>query len=205
MKKFMFIVFYILVITSILLDWSKWDIGEKTSLLFVNFTQLFVVILLVAICLLAVFIAIRYWKTNRFNSILAIIITVLLISSFTFLPISKIGIKTNYMLNQNFRENVVSLLNEGKLSQSGINKFSLPIRHRLSSHTGEILVQSNESYTENYDKILFYIHCGHNISSAIIYSAEDSVVCDGDFGRNYCSIERIKPKWYMVTMTWEEQ
>ena len=202
MNKKSFPIFCILIFIAVFLDWQKWSIGETTTDLLINYVQILVIISLIVALSWAIVNLVRRWKSYKLQAILPTIIMIFVISSFTFLPITELGIKVNYVLNQPSRDNVIELLNQGKLQQTDINEFVLPFNHRLSSHTGRILVHSNKPYTNNPDKVLFYIHCGSKVSSAIIYSADDSKITDGDFGRYYRSINKIKPKWYLVTMTW---
>lgn len=202
MKKNSFTIFYILVFLAIFLDWEKWNIGNMTTVLLINFIQLAVIILLITLFIWSVIIIIKHWKNNKFHTVLPMIIMCLVICSFTVFPTYEPAMKVNCLVNQSSREHVIELLNQGKLSQSDINEFKLPLIHRLSSHTGSVLVQSNEPYTNKRDKVLFYIHCGSGVSSAIIYSADDEIHNE-DFGRYYCSINEIEPKWYMVEMVWK--
>ena len=81
-----------------------------------------------------------------------------------------------------------------------MNEFALPVIYRLTSHPGRIFVESEELYTQRADKVLFYVHCGWRKSSAIIYSADDSYIKDGDFDREYLKVKKLKPNWYMVVM-----
>lgn len=173
-----------------------------TTVLLINFIQLAVILLLIIFFVWSVITIIKDWKNNKLHTILPMIITCLVICSFTVFPTYEPAMKVNCLVNQASREHVIELLNQGKLSQSDIIEFKLPLSYRLSSHTGSILVQSNEPYTNKHDKVLFYIHCGSGVSSAIIYSADDEIH-NGDFGRYYCSINEIEPKWYMVEMVWK--
>lgn len=190
-----------IILITIFLDWQKWSVGEATTVLLVNYVQLIVVILLITISVWSLINLLKHWKTNRPIAILPTIMTIFVISSFTFLPLSKTATKLNCIFNQNYRENIIELLNQGNLQQTDINEYILPCKYRLTSHTGRILVESNILYTNDYDKVLFYIHCGYNISSAVIYSTDD-MVQQGDFGRRYLTIYKIKPNWYVVTMSW---
>lgn len=202
MKKLSFTIFYILIFIAIFLDWEKWSIGNKTTVLAINFIQYAVVLLLVTLLIWSVIIIIKYWGNNKLHTILPLIITVFVICSFTVFPTWDFALKTNCMINQSSREKVVELLNQGNLVQSDVNEFELPIKYRLSSHTGSILVQSKVPYTSINDKVLFYIHCGSDVSSAVIYSADDEIH-NGDFGRHFLTISKIKPKWYLVKMIWQ--
>ena len=126
---------------------------------------------------------------------------ILVFGSFTFIPVSDAGIKANHIFNKASREYTIDLLNNDGLTPLSPDSYNLPFISRLTSHTGKIYVESDVDYSLSKDKIMFYVHCGYNKSSAIIYTAKDTPVKNGDFGYDeYINIEKLEPNWYMVTM-----
>ena len=194
------IYFCILLLISIVLDWEKWNIGDKTSILLINFIQLLVVIILAILFIWSVIMLVENFKRLKLRLIFPLIAMLFVIGSFTFLPVCDAGMKINYIFNNSARENVVDMLNRGELGQVDMNEFALPAVYRLTSHPGRIFVEFEELYTQRVDKVLFYVHCGWRKSSAIIYSADDRYIKDGDFGRNYLKVKKLKTNWYCCYM-----
>ena len=140
-------------------------------------------------------------KKSKKHIVLLLIIMIFVLGSFTFIPVSDIGIKANYVFNKSSREIAIELLNHDELIPLSPDSYNLPYICRLTSHTGKIYVESDEKYSGNKDKVMFYVHCGYHKSSAIIYSPKDTPVKNGDFGYDeYINIKKLEPNWYMVTM-----
>ena len=189
-----------MIFAAVILDWQKWEIGEATTPLLINPAQLLVVVLLAASVILSAVMFVRLLKSNRLRAALLALGMSAVVLSFVFLPLFEPAIKINYCFNQYAREKTVRLLDEGKLEQTDMAEFRLPFWFRLASHTGRIEVQPKIPYSVETDKVLFYVHCGYSLCSAVIYSADGITVKDGDFGMAYKTVTQVNPNWYIVTM-----
>lgn len=197
MKRNPSIIFYILVISAIILDWEKWKIADNTTILALGFVGYFVISLLAVWFVWCGVLMIKNVKKSKKHIVLLLIIMVFVLGSFTFIPVSDAGIKANHIFNKSSREIAIELLSRDELTPLSPDSYNLPSICRLTSHTGKIYVESNEKHSGNIDKVMFYVHCGTNKSSAIIYSAKDTPVKNGDFGHDeYTNIKKLEPNWY---------
>lgn len=202
MKRNSSIIFYILVISAIILDWEKWKIADSTTILALGFVEYFVISLLAVWFIWCGIIMIKSIKKSKKHIVLLLTIMIFVLGSFTFISVSDVGIKANHMFNKSSREIAIELLNSDELTPLSPDSYNLPFICRLASHTGKIYTESDVEYSGNKDKVMFYIHCGYTKSSAVIYTAKDTPVKNGDFGYDeYTNIKKLEPNWYMVKMT----
>ncbi len=196
------IIFVVLCILSMTLDWSKWDIADKTFSLINNLIMLFVLIMLFILVIWAIYIAIRYYPYNKIIALLPSIFIIITFLSHFVLPFQFSFLKGDYIIKQEQREQIVTMIKNKEFQQyqSGVNQYTLPFHMRFTSHVGKVFIEPNVT---DVKKVLFYIHCGAFKSSAIIYTKDNENISDNDFGRIFDKIEKLDDNWYAVTMRWQ--
>ena len=188
----------VLLAITIFLDWEKWKIADSTNILALGFVGYFAVFLLVEWIIWCIVLLVKNVKNLKGHIVWMLALVVLVVGSFTFIPVSDAGVRINHFFNKNARENVVEMLNNDSLTPLSPISYNLPFIYRLTAHTGKIYIDSEAEYSARKDKVMFYVHCGYNKSSAVIYSANDIPIKNGDFGDEYIKIEKLEPNWYMV-------
>ena len=186
---------------TVFLDWEKWKIADSTINFALGFVGYFVISLLAEWVIWCGFLLITNIKKLKYYATLILALMIFIFGSFTFIPVSDTGIKANHIFNKASREFAIDLLNNHDLTPLSLSSYNLPFICRLTSHTGKIYIESDVEYSGGKDKVMFYVHCGYNKSSAVIYTANDTPVKNGDFGYDqYIKIKKLEPNWYMVTM-----
>lgn len=130
-------------------------------------------------------------------------VTVLL---YTVIPLTDGYINITFNLNAEKMEYVLELIENNTIGKINVGKYWLPDDLRHVSHTGMVYNDTGSDFLhprEDKSKLLFYVHCGAWKSSAVIYVADGSELTDGDFGRNFDKIFKLKDNWYGVIMEWQ--
>lgn len=203
------IIFYtLLCVLTVAIDWLKWGIKDRLSSLAEGWIILFaagaVAVTLAALLIYGILHlrrTYRHSKTIKAMSVIPCVIVVFTLLIHTVIPVTNAYMSLSWKLNQNAMETAVELLESRGLSQTNVSRYRLPSRLRLASHTGMIYTQTEIS---GATKALFYVHCGGWKSSAVIYVSDDSGVADGDFGRVFESVRKLKDHWYAAVMRWLE-
>ena len=188
----------ILLAIIIFLDWEKWKIGDIANIFGLSFVGYLVIFLLAEWVSWCVVLLVKNAKRLKGHIVWLLALVVLVVGTFTFIPVSDMGVRINHFFNKFARENVVEMLDNNSLTPLSLTSYNLPFVYRLTSHTGKIYIDSEAEYSARKDKVMFYVHCGYNKSSAVIYSANDTPVKNGDFGDEYTKIKKLEPNWYMV-------
>ena len=190
----------VLLLIIIFLDWEKWKIADSTMIFALEFVGFLVFSLLAMLFVWCIALLIKNAKRLKGYVALLLALMLFVFGSFTFIPVSDIGIKVNHVFNKASREQVVEMFNNDGLTPLSLSSYNLPFIYRLTSHTGKIYIDSKAESSKRNDKVKFYVHCGYLKSSAVIYSADDTPVKNGDFGDEYVEIKKLEPNWYMVIM-----
>lgn len=203
MKKIKLIItnllYIIFCITATAANWGMWGLAELTNHLIINIIAFFVMLLFLILGVLSVSFIKYNIKEHRILSFTPLLILLVTISFFTFLPLTKVYIYSHYKINEKSMDSVIEVLEHGDLRQTNSYRYAVPIKYRLTTQTGRILVEEKDESK----KVLFYVHCGAWKSSAVIYVSNDSEIIDGDFGRVFDKIFKLKDNWYGVIMEWQ--
>lgn len=192
------ILFILICILTIVLDWVKWDVSRQMLMAGLFNLLVIIFIMLIFICLLvwgAIY-AYKKYSLNRIIVFLPLLILIITVMIHTVLPLTTTYQKLNFEFNKSEFIKAIHMFETGEMRnyQIGENEYILPNHMRRISHTGSILAQTSEE-TEKY---LFYIHCGLGKSSAYIYVSDESEIKDGDFGCTYDKIQMLEDSWYVV-------
>lgn len=188
-----YIIFIVLCILTLLLDWSKWDIAKGEIALLENILIIINIIINIALVILCVIISVKIFRASKFASIFLYLVLILTIALQTILPVMPGYIKINYYIYQQQRKQVVEMYEKGGLEEyrADIHEYNLPINWRLLSHTGNIYIGENK-------EVLFYVHVGIWKSSAILY-VPDGIPNGIDIGSHMNSnIIYLGSNWYGI-------
>ena len=199
-RRYIFInsIFIVVSIITIIIDWLKFEISERTYGFFNNFAMLLNAIILFSLVIWSIIHIIKNFNKVKGKALLPCIIIIFTIALHAYIPLTDSFLKINFLINMNSREKIVQMYKSNQLNsyQTGMDKYMIPLEHRLSSHNGRIYIQKNN---DGVTKILFYVHSGIN-SSAIFYVSNDSGINDGDFGFKYYNKRFLKKNWYSAIM-----
>lgn len=126
-------------------------------------------------------------------SLLICILTVVLICVFPF-RISKV--KTELILFEKDRMQVVELISEGQLTADAYGNVRLPWKHQRTSSDGTVHVYRNDGE----QVICFWVFRGMLSGSVqLIYSSQDeSLIRDNERMDTIVSMSKLKDHWYLI-------
>lgn len=196
-NKIKLLIFFLACLTTVYLDWEKWNIASKTTPLIIGYISLLSWIILICATIYAFIFTIHHYNRNFFIAIIPSVISVFIILNFTILNISMPVIKMNYHFNKQLREEIVRKIDDDTIEKHLLvneNLYMTPLNWRLTSHTGRIIVKRNDY--EDETMVLFYVHRGR-INSSIIYS-DAGAPKNENFDFEIIDIEELDENWYAV-------
>jgi len=186
------------------LDWIQWDIA-----LFLNASYpavipglahnlLFAVKLVVA----AVLVGIGVYCAAARKQILTLVIALAAVVAVFVLPFSDLNVKLNEVLFGRQRKEVAELFSDGELDsyRIGENKYSLPLKYRMSSHCAYIYANEKPEGAE----ILFYVHKGFR-DTVIIYEADGKPDAGSFFGMKFANVRQLDENTFSAQENMQER
>ena len=198
---FMLSITLLLSVVILIINIFRWSLVEILTPFLEPILELFVYGCFIIFMLISLlYLLFTKSRRNRKRNAIPLGIMILVFGIVVFVPFTRMTIELDYYAHNSEREEVIKLIEEGKITKSKDQFVTLlPKKYRnLSKGGGEIVITGSDVHKE----VLFYTFRGViDNFSGFIYTSNGSYPDETLYGSRFVEVKKYKEHWFWVSAT----